>query len=133
MTLVWEVIINRGQLNFQPFFLPLMLWGYIQYRWCGRYRVKHGGGGPGLDKPPQRLVSSGVYAYCRNPMYLSLIIFLTGLTLTLNSWLAALITIANAVWFHTRVLIDEKKLAVSLGPPYIRYTESVKRWVPGVF
>jgi protein-S-isoprenylcysteine O-methyltransferase Ste14 len=133
ITLIWELIINRGQPNFQPLFLALILWGYVQYRWCGRYRVKHGGGGPGLDKPPKRLVSGGLYAYTRNPMYLSLIIFLTGLTLTLSSWLAALITIANAVWFHTRVRIDEKQLAVCLGEPYIRYTESVRRWVPGVF
>jgi protein-S-isoprenylcysteine O-methyltransferase Ste14 len=110
-----------------------MIWGYFQYRFCGRYRVKHGGGGPGLDKPPERLVSSGLYAYTRNPMYLSLIIFLIGLTLTLSSWVAALITIGNAIWFHTRVRLDEKQLAVRLGQPYFHYTQSVKRWVPGVF
>lgn len=133
ITLIWELFINRGQPNVRPLFLTLMAWGYFQYRFCGRYRVQHGGGGPGLDKPPERLVSSGVYAYTRNPMYLSLIIFLLGLTLTLSSWLAALITIANAIWFHTRVLIDEKQLAARLGEPYVRYTQSVKRWVPGFF
>jgi protein-S-isoprenylcysteine O-methyltransferase Ste14 len=109
-----------------------MIWGYFQYRFCGRYRVKHGGGGPGLDKPPERLVSSGLYAYTRNPMYLSLIIFLIGLTLTLSSWVAALITIANAIWFHTRVRLDEQQLVGHLGQPYVQYTQSVKRWIPGV-
>jgi len=70
VTLVWELIISRGSLTSNLWYLPLMLWGYLQYRLCGGYRVKHGGGGPGVEKPPDRLVSSGLYAYCRNPMYL---------------------------------------------------------------
>ena len=132
-TLVWEYLFNRGNLHFHPLFLPLMLWGYLQYRLCGLYRIKHGGGGPGLEIPPERLVSSGPYAYTRNPMYLGHIIFLVGLTLTLQSWFAALITIAVSIWFHIRVLGDEKKLASTLGKPYVDYVNAVKRWIPGLF
>lgn len=109
-----------------------MLWGYLQYRLCGLYRIKHGGGGPGLETPPERLVASGPYAYTRNPMYLGHLIFLTGLTLTLRSVLAGLITIVLAIWFHFRVRGDETKLAKRLGPPYVDYTRSVKRWIPGL-
>jgi protein-S-isoprenylcysteine O-methyltransferase Ste14 len=110
-----------------------MLWGYLQYRLCGRYRVTRGGGGPGVETPPERLVATGLYSYTRNPMYLGHIIFLIGLTLTLKSWLAALITIATAIWFHSRVVGDEKKLIQTLGQPYVNYLASVKRWVPGLF
>jgi hypothetical protein len=117
VTLVWEYLINRGNLHFHPLFLPLLLWGYLQYRLCGLYRIKHGGGGPGLETPPERLVSSGPYAYTRNPMYLGHIIFLIGLTLTFQSWLAALIAIAVAIWFHMRILGDEKKLAADSESP----------------
>jgi Phospholipid methyltransferase len=133
ITLVWEYLSNRGDLHFHPPFLPLMFWGYLQYRLCGLYRIKWGGGGPGLETPPERLVSTGPYAYTRNPMYLGHLFFLTGLTLTLQSWLAALITIAVAIWFHIRVLGDEKKLAARLGKPYIDYVNTVKRWIPGLF
>lgn len=133
MTLGWELIIHGGALNFHPLFLPLMVWGYFQYRLCGLYRIKHGGGGPGLETPPERLVASGPYAYTRNPMYLGHLIFLTGLTLTLQSWLAGLITIAVTVWFHLRVRDDEIKLIERLGPPYVDYIRSVKRWIPGLF
>ena len=133
ITLLWEILWSRGKLNFQPLFLPLMLWGYLQYRLCGLYRIKHGGGGPGLETPPERLVSTGPYAYTRNPMYLGHIIFLTGLALTLQSWLAAAITIGVAMWFHARVIGDEKKLAERLGKPYIDYMNSVRRWLPGLF
>ena len=132
VTLVWEYLINRGNLHFHPLFLPLLLWGYLQYRLCGLYRIKHGGGGPGLETPPECLVSSGPYAYTRNPMYLGHIIFLIGLTLTFQSWLAALIAIAVAIWFHMRILGDEKKLAARLGKPYVDYANAVKRWIPGL-
>ena len=86
-----------------------------------------------METPPERLVTSGPYAYSRNPMYLGHIIFLLGLTLTFKSWLAALVTIAVAVWFHTRVIGDEKKLIKVLGRPYANYLVNVKRWIPGLF
>ena len=133
ITLVWELTIHSGRLDPNFWFLPLMLWGYLQYRLCGLYRIKHGGGGPGLETPPDHLVSTGPYAYTRNPMYLGHIIFLTGLTLTFQSWFAALITVAVALWFHVRVLGDEKELASRLGEPYLDYTRSVKRWIPRLF
>jgi len=113
--------------------LPLMIWGYLQYRWCGKFRMVRGGGGPGPDVTGERLVSSGFYAYTRNPMYLGHIIFLTGLSLTLQSWFAALICLGVALWFHFRVLEDERNLAIKLGPPYAAYMKSVKRWIPGLF
>jgi protein-S-isoprenylcysteine O-methyltransferase Ste14 len=105
----------------------------VQYRLCGLYRIKHGGGGPGLETPPERLVSTGPYAYARNPMYLGHLIFLTGLSLALESWLAALITLAVACWFHSRVIGDETKLIQRLGEPYVKYLARVKRWIPGLF
>ncbi len=132
MTVLWEF--SRGHhLNFNPWFMPLMIWGYLQYRLCGRYRSSLGGGGPGPETPPEKLVSSGPYAYTRNPMYLGHVLFLIGLTLTLQSWFAGIITITVAVWFHFRVLGDEKKLVQVLGPPYERYRASVKRWIPWLF
>jgi len=133
VALVWELASKGVRIEPNLWFVPLMIWGYLQYRLCGRYRIKHGGGGPGLETPPERLVSTGPYAFSRNPMYLGHIIFLTGVTLTLQSWLAAAITVGVAIWFHARVLGDEKKLRQRLGRPYVDYLNSVKRWVPGLF
>ena len=132
ITIAWEFVVRGGTLVLNYWFLLLLLWGYLQYRLCGLYRIKHGGGGPGLETPPERLVLTGPYAYSRNPMYLGHLIFLTGLTLALKSWFAALITIAVAVWFHTRVLGDEAILIQRLGTPYLNYMASVKRWIPGI-
>ncbi len=66
-------------------------------------------------------------------MYLGHHIFLVGLALSLQSWLAALIAAGNAVWFHRRVLGDEEKLIEQFGQPYLDYMARVKRWVPGLF
>ena len=97
VSLLWELAANWHQFQPDLWFAPLMIWGYLQYRLCGRYRAKYGGGGPGLETAPDRLVCTGFYAYTRNPMYLGHVIFLIGLTLTLKSWLAALITIGTSI------------------------------------
>ena len=133
ITVAWEFILEKEEFRPEFIFLPLMLWGFLQYRLCGVYRTKYGGGGPGLEGAPDRLVSSGPYAYTRNPMYLGHIIFLVGLTLTLDSFLAAFITIFTTVWIHFRILGDEKNLTERLGQPYTGYLSRVKRWIPGCF
>ena len=128
--IAWEWLVNGGRLPVRPWYLPLMGWGYLQYWLIGKYRVRHGGGGPGMETPPERLVTTGPFAWCRNPMYLGHILFLLGLTLTLHSWLAALITAATAVWFHFRVQRDEKRLRERFGKPYEEYSARVRRWIP---
>lgn len=133
ITVACELLINNGRLRFEPLFVPLLAWGYLQYRLCGQYRIKRGGGGPGMDTPPDRLVTTGPFAYLRNPMYLGHIIFLTGLALTLHSLFAAVLALATAAWMHSRVRRDERRLTQRFGQPYIEYLGKVKRWVPGLF
>jgi Phospholipid methyltransferase len=129
----WELALNRGTLRLEPVFLPLLAWGYLQYHLVGKYRLRLGGGGPGMDTPPERLVTSGPFAWCRNPMYLGHMIFLLGLTLSLRSELAALITVATIVWFQFRVRRDERRLVERFGQPYLDYRARVRRWIPGLF
>jgi len=129
----WELWLNDGRLRLQPWFLPLLAWGYLQYRLAGRYRLRLGGGGPGMDTPPERLVASGPFALCRNPMYLGHIIFLAGLALSLRSWLGGAIALWTALFLHFRVLRDERRLAERFGEPYMQYCSRVKRWIPAIF
>ena len=133
VVVAWELALNNGRLRFEPWFAPLLAWGYLQYKLVGMYRLRRGGGGPGMDTPPEHLVASGPYAYTRNPMYLGHVIFLAGLALTLQSVLAALIAVATAVWMDWRVRRDEKRLRERFGQAYIDYRQRVKRWLPGIF
>ena len=128
----WEWL-RHGGLRIEPWFVPLLVWGYLQYRLVGKYRIRRGGGGPGMETPPERLVTSGPFAWSRNPMYLGHIIFLLGLTLTLQSPLAAAIAVGTAVWFQSRVRRDERRLEERFGRAYQEYRARVRRWIPGLF
>ena len=131
-TIAWEWAL--GMVYVRVLFLPVMIWGYLQYRLCGRYRIRLGGGGPGLSgAPPERLVDTGIYAWTRNPMYLGHIIYMIGLALVFESWFAAVIALIRTVWFHFRVLKDERGLSERFGEPYLAYAKRVKRWIPGLF
>jgi hypothetical protein len=127
-----ELLIHRGDLAINAWGIPLLAWGYLQYRLVGSYRVATGGGGPGLDVPPDRIVDFGPYRYVRNPMYLGHLIFMLGLALTFRSWIALGLLLFHVVWFHRRVLRDEAHLEQRFGASYLDYKRRVKRWLPGI-
>lgn len=127
-----ELLLRRGNLAFVPWFAPLLPWGYLQYRLAGNYRTARGGGGPGMSVPPERIVTTGPYRYTRNPMYLGHLIFMLGLALTFQSWIAALLFVLHIPWFNRRALEDEAQLRKVFGAEYEAYAARVKRWIPGV-
>ena len=131
---VFELWQERSMFSILPFGIVFLIWGYAQYRLTGNYRLKIARGGPGLDgAPPEQLVTSGIYSWTRNPMYLGHLIFFYGLTLTFRSLLGAALLIGHAIWFHLRVLRDEEKLRALFGPAYEDYMRETKRWIPGLF
>jgi protein-S-isoprenylcysteine O-methyltransferase Ste14 len=132
VVVAFEISWRGGTLAFESWGLPLLAWGYLQYRLAGRFRTVHGGGGPGVDVPPTRVVTEGIYGFTRNPMYLGHIIFFVGLAVTFRSIFALALLAANAVWFHRRVLADEAQLTALFGPEYRGYMLRVKRWIPGL-
>jgi protein-S-isoprenylcysteine O-methyltransferase Ste14 len=127
-----ELLLRGGTLAFEPWGVPLLAWGYAQYRLVGRFRAAHGGGGPGIDVPPTRIVAEGPYGLTRNPMYLAHLIFTFGVAITLRSYVALAILVVRAIWFHRRVVADEARLTALFGAEYAEYKRRVRRWVPGV-
>lgn len=132
LLLALQAVLDGGWPRLNPWALPLLAWGYAQYRWVGTLRTAQGGGGPGLSNPPLRLVSTGAYAWTRNPMYLGHLIFFAGLAL-MFSGVAWVVLVAHALWFDGRVRHDEAGLLALFGAPYRDYMHRVKRWVPGVY
>ena len=127
-----EALVRRGWPAIHPWALPLLAWGYLQYRWVGTYRTRLGGGGPGISVPPERLVTGGPYRWNRNPMYTGHLVYFAGIALALGSWIAAAVLAAHLVWFDRRVREDEARLESLFGEPYREYRRRVKRWIPGV-
>ena len=130
--IAFEFVWRGGRLAFVPWGLLLMAWGYLQYRLVGGYRHPRAGGTSGMDVPPDRIIDYGPYRFTRNPMYLGHIIFMIGLAITFWSWFAVILLVARAIWFHCRVLHDEKRLHDIFGADYDAYRGRVKRWVPYV-
>jgi protein-S-isoprenylcysteine O-methyltransferase Ste14 len=137
--IVWPVVLYAAEAGIQHgwpvihyWALPLLAWGYLQYRFIGDFRTREGGGGPGISVPPERLVTDGAYRWLRNPMYAGHLIFFAGLALTLGSWTGAAVFAFHALWFDRRVKEDEARLAGLFGEPYRAYCRRVKRWIPGV-
>jgi hypothetical protein len=128
--LLAHVLANRGRLRLDWRFAPLLVWGYAQYRLCGAYRRSQGGGGRGMETLPEQLITSGLYAHVRNPMYLGHLIFLLGLALTTRSSLAVGLLAGNVLWFDARVQADEARLLTHFGEPYRIYLTRVPRWLP---
>jgi protein-S-isoprenylcysteine O-methyltransferase Ste14 len=128
LVIACELLIRGGTLAFEPFGLILLAWGYLQYRWSGNYRTRHGGGGPGLDNPPQRLVTTGIYQYTRNPMYTGHLLFMAGLAITFHSWPALALLVFHMWWFNQRVIDDEHHIRMMFGTDYEPYARNVKRW-----
>jgi protein-S-isoprenylcysteine O-methyltransferase Ste14 len=127
-----EFVLRGGKLVFVPWGCVLLAWGYLQYLLVGNYRLPLAGGGRGMEVPPDRIIETGPYRYTRNPMYLGHLIFMMGLAVTFWSWFALLLLAARAIWFHRRVLRDERRLEARFGAEYVAYRRQVSRWIPGI-
>lgn len=84
--------------------------------------------GPGL--PTSRVVTSGIFALSRNPLYLAGICVLLGLALALNIlWALAGLLIAVILCHYLLILPEERYLAQKFGEEYHAYSATVGRWL----
>ena len=76
------------------------------------------------------LVTTGVFRYTRNPLYLGLATLLVAWTIYLSNWLSAL-GVVLFVAFITRYQIkpEERALEGIFGEEYVQYKQKVRRWV----
>jgi protein-S-isoprenylcysteine O-methyltransferase Ste14 len=76
------------------------------------------------------LVSTGVYSFTRNPMYLGMLLVLLAWALYLSSiW--SFVGPVLFVSYITRFQIvpEERVLARLFGPPFAEYKKRVRRWI----
>lgn len=78
----------------------------------------------------QGLVTSGLYRYSRNPMYVGLLLILFGFALWLGS-ITPLIALPLFYWLITNMQIkpEEVILEAKFGQEYLDYKKSVRRWL----
>ncbi len=77
-----------------------------------------------------RLITSGFYAFCRNPVSLGLILLFTGLFLIVPSALYLVVLVIFVLGNHQRVLAEEDHLTDTFGADYAVYRRRVGRYLP---
>ena len=76
------------------------------------------------------LVTSGIYRYSRNPMYLGLVLILLGWAFYLSHFLA-FVLLPVFILYMTRFQIqpEEQMMARKFGKTYQAYLNKVRRWI----
>lgn len=81
-------------------------------------------------KPASRLVTSGIYRWTRNPMYLGIALLYAGIGLFFDSILALVLLLLVLAIIQTQVIArEEAYLEREFGDEYRTYKARVRRWI----
>ena len=119
--------------------LSVFITGVIIYFITLLYFLVKGGGTPAIwftkamgwliGKEPVNMVSSGLYKYSPNPMYLGVIITVLGEGIYLEHSILLKYSLVLFIIFHlVVVLIEEPHLRQKFGDEYEQYTKRTRRW-----
>jgi protein-S-isoprenylcysteine O-methyltransferase Ste14 len=78
------------------------------------------------------LVTGGLYRFCRNPIFLFMLIALAGFALLLPNWLSFAVLVGGVLGIRRHVQDEESYLTRTYGDEYRAYARRVGRFVPGV-
>ncbi len=80
--------------------------------------------------PTSQVVTTGVFAVSRNPLYLGGVCVLVGIALAVNlPWVFVLLLPALVACHYVLIAPEERYLAAKFGEDYARYAASVHRWL----
>ena len=104
--------------------------GLATLLWCVAAFYIDGKGTLAPWAPPRHLVTTGLYRFSRNPMYIGVLLVLVGWALLYESRALAWYAAAIALAFHLRVILGEEPwLAQQHGAAWIAYEDRVPRWL----
>ncbi len=84
----------------------------------------------GIDnQKPDRLITTGVFAYSRNPIYTAFAALLLGIFLIFPNYIFFCYFVGAAVLFHRQVLREETFLLSCYGEEYAAYCKKVRRYL----
>lgn len=80
-------------------------------------------------KPSTAVVTTGIFGWLRNPMYVGGTAFVLGLAILLASDWMVVMTVVLAIVLHFGVVKrEERYLTARFGEPYVRYLQTVPRY-----
>ena len=101
--------------------LLLILWSLVSFGQS--FRV-------GIDtEHPDKLITSGVFAFSRNPIYAAFAFILLGQFLIFSNWIL-LVYMGAGVWlFNRQVSLEEEYLKKHYGQEFLDYCSQVRRYL----
>jgi protein-S-isoprenylcysteine O-methyltransferase Ste14 len=93
-----------------------------------RYVVR---GGRGRRVYAEDLVTEGIYAHTRNPMYVGNLLIVAGLAIVSNSWSTILVALPLGIFMYASIVAaEEDYLQQRFGAAFKDYCRDVPRWLP---
>ena len=82
------------------------------------------------SKSTVKIVQEGAYRFSRNPLYLSLLLLLFGISfLIVSFWLLCTLPILYILFLLKAVKPEENYLSQKFGEEYLAYLSQVRRWI----
>lgn len=109
----------------------IFLIGFALYTWTIMLFARIGQGTQTPIVPTQRLVTTGPYAYSRNPMFLGALLMIIGFGIILNSVAAIVLGLIIPISYLIFIkLVEEKELEARFGQEYLEYKQQVPFLIP---
>jgi len=81
-------------------------------------------------KTTPEIISTGIYRFTRNPMYVAMALLQIGIGIGFaNGWILALVPPVLVIIYATAIRPEETYLESKFGAPYTEYKRSVRRWL----
>jgi protein-S-isoprenylcysteine O-methyltransferase Ste14 len=79
--------------------------------------------------PSEKPITTGIYRYSRNPMYLSMFISYIGIGIITMSWIFFFLTVIYIIICAFQVQTEEKHCLKKFGISYRKYMDNTSRWI----
>ena len=77
-----------------------------------------------------KLLTTGIYKYSRNPMYLALVIFQIGIGMVLSFLHISLLAFVTMILLHYKIIKKEEVYLKNVfGNSYKNYLQNSRRWI----
>ena len=78
----------------------------------------------------RKLIKTGIFAYTRNPIYLSFVMFHFSMFMVFENVMYLLTAFGLAIWIHNYIIrLEEEYLLKNFSKEYENYMTSVSRWI----
>jgi protein-S-isoprenylcysteine O-methyltransferase Ste14 len=79
--------------------------------------------------PKDKVVTTGLYRFTRNPTYIGMILMQIGLGIACTSWLFLLLTVALMILLNADLSTEERYCLYRFGDDYRKYKNRTPRWI----